>query len=52
MKKKARTARVFPLSHADAVRFGKMGGNRLLISQGKGERITIKHRNGKIETIN
>jgi len=42
----------FPLSHANAVKFGRMGGNRLLISEGRGERITIKHRNGKIEVIN
>ena len=46
------TARKFPLSHYDAVRFGKMGGNRLLISEGRGERITIHHRNGKTEVIN
>jgi hypothetical protein len=31
---------------------GRKGGNRVLIAQGKGERITIKHRNGKTETIN
>jgi hypothetical protein len=60
MKRKGRTkvrttkstVRKFPLSHADAVRFGRRGGNKLLISEGRGERITIKHRNGKTETIN
>ena len=31
---------------------GKRGGNRLLIAEGRGEKITIKHRNGKTETIN
>ena len=31
---------------------GKKGGNKLLISEGRGERITIKHRNGKTEVIN
>ena len=31
---------------------GKRGGNKLLIAEGRGERITIKHRNGKTEVIN
>ena len=31
---------------------GKRGGNVLLVSEGKGERIVIHHRNGKTETIN
>ena len=57
MKKKGRTkvrttARKFPLSHEDAVRFGRKGGNRLLIAEGRGERITIHHKNGKTDTIN
>jgi hypothetical protein len=52
MKTKKRTVRKFPLTHAEAVKFGKLGGNKLLISQGKGERITIHHKNGKTETIN
>jgi hypothetical protein len=42
----------FPLSHQNAVRFGIMGGNPLLKAEGRGERITIKHRNGKTEIIN
>ena len=33
-------------------RWGKAGGNPLLIAEGRGEKITIKHRNGKTETIN
>ena len=57
MKKKGRTkvrttARKFPLSHEEAVRFGRLGGNKLLIAEGRGEKITIKHRNVKTETIN
>ena len=31
---------------------GARGGNPLLRAEGRGERITIKHRNGKTETIN
>jgi hypothetical protein len=42
----------FPLSHENAVAFGRLGGNKLLIAEGRGEKITIKHRNGKTETIN
>ena len=42
----------FPLSHADAVRYGRRGGNPLLKAEGRGERIKIYHRNGKVETIN
>ena len=33
-------------------RWGKAGGNSLLIAEGKGERIVIHHKNGKTETIN
>jgi hypothetical protein len=33
-------------------RAGAKGGNKLLIAEGKGERITIHHKNGKTETIN
>ena len=33
-------------------KWGMRGGNRLLIAEGRGERITIHHRNGKTETIN
>ena len=47
-----KTTRKFPLSHEEAVRFGRLGGNKLLIAEGRGEKITIKHRNGKTETIN
>ena len=39
-------------SRAQYVKWGRKGGNRLLIAEGRGERITIKHRNGKIEVIN
>jgi len=42
----------FPLSHQNAVYFGRMGGNPLLKAEGRGERITIHHKNGKTETIN
>ena len=47
-----KTTRKFPLRHEEAVRFGRLGGNKLLIAEGRGEKITIKHRNGKTETIN
>jgi len=30
---------------------GKKGGNKILIAEGRGERITIRHKNGKTETI-
>jgi hypothetical protein len=40
------------LTHVEAVKFGRLGGNKLLIAEGKGERITIHHKNGKTETIN
>jgi hypothetical protein len=31
---------------------GKKGGNKLLIAQGRGEKITIHHRSGRTETVN
>jgi hypothetical protein len=48
MKRKGRRK----LTHAEAVHYGKLGGNPVLIAEGKGERITIHHRNGKNEVIN
>jgi hypothetical protein len=33
-------------------RAGKKGGNPILLAEGRGERITIHHKNGNTETIN
>jgi hypothetical protein len=57
MKTKRKAARKFPnmkfpFSHENAVKIGRLGGNPLLKAEGRGERITIHHKNGKTETIN
>jgi hypothetical protein len=39
-------------SKAQYKEWGKKGGNRLLIAEGRGEKIIIHHRNGKTERIN
>lgn len=41
MKKKREKKSGFPLSHADAVKYGKLGGNPLLLSLKKGKKITV-----------
>jgi hypothetical protein len=33
-------------------KWGRLGGNPVLRAEGKGEKIRIYHKNGKVETIN